>query len=357
MGSLAMLAFCVVGSGGPAALGSPRRTAASAPAGSAGAFSAVAAVPGSSDVWAVGYVGAGAANDSYFVGRLHNGHWQSVKAPRLGGRYGSLDVVTASSATSVWFGGARQPAHSIQELPAVWRWTGTKFVAAKLPPLFAGACRVDSISASSATNVWAVGSISTPADNSFVMLHYNGKAWSTVAFPEDNDLAPSAVSTSSANNAWATDGISLYHWNGILWTLDGAAPANVQLNGVATDSPTLAYAAGFNTTSDQPVIMRFNGKSWSTAVLAKNVPHEVEVSSITLHGSSAWAVGVREEQPYEPVILHSTGGVWSAQNSPGKNYVLEAISAGSATHASAVGYRYVGVGEETFFDYYNGRTW
>jgi hypothetical protein len=348
---------------GPVAVGAPHRAvlAVKRPVGTVGGLLGVTAVPHSADVWAVGANGGGLDNVRYFVARRAHGHWGRVKDPNLGGRYGSLSSVTAVSARNVWVAGARQQGHgSIQDLPAIWRWSGKKFVAAKLPKLFAGACTVSSISASSATNVWAVGSISLISTGSFVFLHYNGKRWSTVPFPELNDAAGVSVSTSSATNAWATDQTTLYHWNGKTWTSDGSAPAGAQLFGVATDSPKLAYAVGYNSTSFQLVIMRFNGTAWSDAQLTPSAKGKDELENVTMHGRSVWAAGVRlRGNGGHEVILHSNGGAWSIQQSLDKYVGINGISAQSSARAYAVGSvfdSHAGT-QYTYVDAYNGHSW
>jgi hypothetical protein len=244
---LVALVVGVVTAGSPVAAGAPRPAnvgIAKAPAATAGTFVSVAAVPHSTDVWAAGYVGS--SDDArFFVARRHHWHWQKVTAPKLGGRYASLTSVAAVSVKNVWLARNRQVAHSINQVPAIWRWSGKKFVAQKLPARFAGECAVESISASSATNVWSVGSVSPVTNSSIVMLHYNGKPWSTVPFPELNARGAVSVSTSSATNAWATDGTSLYHWDGKSWTTDGTPPTGAVFESVATDSAHLAYAVGY----------------------------------------------------------------------------------------------------------------
>jgi hypothetical protein len=188
------------------------------------------------------------------------------------------------------------------------------------------------------------------------MLHFNGKKWSIVNYPEYNDLNPIAVSTSSPTNAWATDGTNLFHWNGKVWVTDGTAPAGVQLNGVATDSSKLAYAVGFNTTTGKPVIMRFNGTTWSNAPLAPSAKHEDELEEVTMHGRSVWALGSHGSHP---VILHSNGGVWSIQQTLATTFRINGISAQSSSHAYAVGEYYSARagGNYTYVEYYNGHSW
>lgn len=339
------------------AASNPAGAAAKTPPSSVAVLSAVAAVPHSSELWTVGYSEAKSV-PRYFEARREHGRWTRVKAPKLGGSYAGINAVAASSSGSVWIGGNRQQAHSIQEYPAIWRWTGKTFAAQKMPALFAGGCDVTSISASSATNVWAAGSISPASNQSIEMLHFNGKKWSLVPYPETNDEPTVAVSTTSASNAFATDGTYLFHWNGTAWSTDGTAPADVQINDIAASSPSLAYAAGYNTTTGTRAILRFNGKTWSSVQFAKGTPRHVLLDAVTISGSAAWAIG---EHNYsggsKPVILHTSGGVWREQSSVASKFQLSDISAESSRSAYAVGYYDTAAGARTFFDLYNGHTW
>jgi hypothetical protein len=181
-------------------------------------------------------------------------------------------------------------------------------------------------------------------------LHWNGKSWSAIAAP----AAFSSVSTSSPNNAWAVSGYDMYHWNGKAWSEDGAAPVGVQLNAVTTDSPTHAYAVGIVTTTSlySPIIMRFNGSTWSRATLPKAVPH-LELWYVTTQGSSVWAVS----NGRGAVILHSSGGPWKIQALLPSSYFLSGISAESASRAYAAGGVPVNGYNKTFLDSYNGHSW
>jgi hypothetical protein len=334
---------------------------AKAPDGTAGLLSDVSAVPHSSDVWVLGNNGGTAeVNTKYYIARRHAGHWQKVKTPSLGGRYGSLYAVAAASARAVWIGGEKQQPHTIQELPAIWRLVGNKFVQSKLPEgIYVGATEVLSMSASSPTNVWAVGAIYPKGGSGQLTLHWNGKKWSVFPVPE----GLGSVSTSGPDNAWATasgGSPDLYHWNGKAWSADGTAPSGAGLNSVTTDSPALAYAIGFLTPQSggtRTVIMRYNGTTWSTAKLGKGTT-SVQAFSITMSGRSAWAVGAHYTASGNglPVILHTTGGTWTTQHPPGgKSFTLNAICAESSKHVYAVGYDHAT--GQTFFDAYNGHTW
>jgi len=365
IGSVAIAVLGVLVAGGSVARGAPAGMAARAkpPAASAGELTAVTAVPHSPDVWAVGSNGT-VDNARFFVGQRHQGHWRAVKAPALAGRYGSLTTVAAGSARTIWLGGAKQQKAGPQTMPAIWRLAGKKFVAQKLPALTDLSDSVRSISASSATNAWAVGGFYPGQTAAQVAFHWNGKKWSAVTVPSGYSQTLYDVSTSGPNNAWALRSdyalsqSTLVHWNGKAWTLSTAAPAGVTLTSVATSSAKLAYATGFSTTTGggyRSVLMMFNGTKWSTVQLAKSLGH-AELLAVTMHGTSAWVIGVTATRPE---ILHSAGGGWKAEDSPGKDYRLFAISAGSASRASAVGYYDVpgsGKPSKTFFESCSARS-
>jgi hypothetical protein len=145
------------------------------PAGTSnGAFLGIAAVPHSTDVWTMGTIDNGVIGTP-FEARRHRGHWQRFNGPKVG-NFGEVNAITAGSSKAVWLAGAR-PHHGSNVLPAIWRRSGKKFVVAKIPKLRSGGFAITSISASSATNAWAVGMMLRPGSNNEVALHWNGKTW------------------------------------------------------------------------------------------------------------------------------------------------------------------------------------
>jgi len=316
----------------------------------------IAAVPHSTDLWAVGRASS-SVGFHFLVGHLHHGHWRPAKLPTLGGPYAQVNVVAAGSAGTVWLGGGRQ-AQGIQNDPTIWRLSGRKFKAMKLPKMQVCDCDITSISASSATNAWAVGSIDTVNGTTFtnVALQWNGKKWSAVSNPADIDF--SAVSTSAPNNAWALGssdyaGQSLQHWNGSVWAQDGTIPTGVSLFGIATSSPKLAYAVGEGpprptTGKMPPVVLTFNGVKWSSVSLGKHVL-AAPLTSVSMHGKSVWVTGYRQ-------AFHSTGGSWHKQVL-GKHYTLDAVAALSASHAYAGGSVANTTSYRSFLEAYSGRSW
>lgn len=222
-------------------------------------------------------------------------------------------------------------------------------MAQKLPKLQSGAYQISAIAASSATNAWAVGSIQSASDP-YVSLHWNGKKWSAVDNPND-DQDINAVGTSAPGNAWMTNGGALYHWDGHALTSDGSAPSGDALFGIATSSPKVAYAVGESGTLTgiyRPLILRFNGTAWTKVSAGKHLPQGT-LLSVTMHGKSVWAAGGR-------VALHSTGGAWRKQVL-GKDYALASVSAASAHRAYAVGNWHTPLKVKSYFEVSNGHAW
>jgi hypothetical protein len=306
-------------------------------------YNAVTAVPGSSDAYVIQASGFGAANDRFSVMRYHHGHLQKFWSPKLGGRYGHLDSITALSKKHVLAGAGAQIPHSIDQIVQIFRRKGHKFMQMKLPPRDTGSTGVGSISASALSNIWAVGGIYPQnASNGPQSLHFNGSHWSFVDTPPSvNYDGPYTVSTSSPKNAWTLrgDGNVLY-WNGISWTDVGPAPLPGDTAGhIATSSRSLVYV----TASDSRSIMKFNGKKW-VKTKVKGVPSTATISGLTLVGREAWATaGWRNKKNMEQsAILRTTGGAWKPQyktRGKGLNYI-QGISASSAKHAFALGSHY-----------------
>jgi hypothetical protein len=363
---------CVLAAGGLAsgpsaahAAPAPMSVAAKAPAGTAGQFTAVAAVPRSTDVWAIGSNGT-TDNAHFFVAHFHHGHWQRVKTPNLHGRCGSIDTIAVASAKSVWIGGATQvKCHTNQIVikPAIWRLKGNTFVAQKLPKLNNASGPVNSISASSVNNAWAVGEFYPGVPPAQVAFHWNGKKWSAVTVPSGYSQNLYDVSASGPDNAWALRSDFLaaqdvfVYWNGKVWTVGDPAPTGITLTSVTTSSAKLAYATGISSTGvGKSVILKFNGTKWSSLTLPKVAAH-AGLDAVSMRGKSAWAVG---DGSKGAVVVHSAGGAWKTEKSPAKNYQLVSVSAGSATRAYAVGYFDVagsGNPPRTFFDVRKGHSW
>ena len=108
------------------------------------------------------------------------------------------------------------------------------------------------VSASSATDAWAVGFTKTvgAAGRNPLAVHWNGSSWTIVPTPTLTGGAKSTlngVADLSASNAWAVgkgrNGAALAeHWNGSTWSVvpvpTPAGASSSQLGGISARSPS-----------------------------------------------------------------------------------------------------------------------
>src|SRR6185437_13740198 len=107
-------------------------------------------------------------------------------------------------------------------------WDGVGWTVSPVPGLGASTT-LTSISARSASDIWAVGSTDDGTGVQTVILHWTGSSWHRKLSPNPAGAAgsnvPSGVTATSAGNAWAVGTFSngtvgrtlILHWNGRTW--------------------------------------------------------------------------------------------------------------------------------------------
>jgi hypothetical protein len=192
------------------------------------------------DGWATGSFAKTSASRGQALALRWNGKaWSDAALPSLGKGGSALTAVIALSAQSAWAGGSSCPPSGCGPTPKtpvlMLRWNGSSWVKAVTPELPSNN-QVLGLAATSAGNVWAVGSYGR-SPGPFVrtlIMHWNGKSWSTVTSPNAHlSSAFDAVSAHSSTDAWAVgtscvsscnvvgavqlDTPLLAHWNGKTW--------------------------------------------------------------------------------------------------------------------------------------------
>ncbi|MEO8973437.1 MAG: hypothetical protein ABI406_17765 [Ktedonobacteraceae bacterium] len=199
----------------------------------------------------------------------------------------------------------------------------------------------------------------------------------------------SAVSATSANDAWAIGYFSnehlitqgggkalIEHWNGSAW---GAVESpktpldNSILSGVAAISPTDAWAVGLaysnSTNAQQTLIEHWDGTSWAI-VKDPSPTNGAQLSALTaLSATNIWAVGMYvnnlgQTLNARTLIEHWNGTAWTVVQSPnpgsGLNY-LTGIAAISANDIWAAGFssgdQTVQGMQATLIEHWNGTAW
>ncbi|MFL5735485.1 MAG: S-layer homology domain-containing protein [Chloroflexia bacterium] len=210
------------------------------------------------DVWAVGdYIRGTFQNATYqpLIEHWNGTQWSLVPAPDLGTR-GSLNGVSALSATDVWAVGSKG-SQTLAE-----HWDGTQWSVVPSPNIGSGPGELSAVTAVSAHDVWAVGSSGSYGNYRTLILHWDGNAWSVVPSPSpgtgNNQLG--GVAAVSANDVWAvgysqTNNVRhtlVLHWNGTVWRVASSPSPDTlenQLWGVAALSSNDLLAVGWSRTS------------------------------------------------------------------------------------------------------------
>jgi hypothetical protein len=306
--------------------------------------------------------------------RRSAGRWSTFAGPKVTSATQGCPVtaLAAGSAGAIWAGGVRGDQSAA--LPTIWRRTASGFIPEVLPKsvLAGDYFSIDSMSASSARNAWAVGNIQD-AYGKPLALHWNGRAWSAVSLPAGRrpiGISYSSVSTSGPNNAWAlesNDGepVQIVHWDGSSWSASRRVPAGMYIEAIATPSSTLAYAVGSIPVSEghrNSAALEYNGQHWTRMRFGDGAGH-VDLSAVATHGRAAWAIGTSDS--YRATVLHFTRGEWKVMLAlPAHNYGLGSIAVVASTNVVASGSRY-GTARAgtllrpayTFVTKYDGHAW
>lgn len=198
-------------------------------------------------------IGGSGPDDVWAVGRNVLQHfdgtaWISVTPPRADA---SLNSVTVLSPDDAWVGGTvpdRRSGYDRTAHPFLAHWDGTSWSRVGVPHPRTDA-RVASVSASSSSDVWAVGSAaaSTTERGGTFALHFDGTRWHRVKSPNRGaENALSGVVTASATEAWAVghrDGYTragsavwrtlIERWDGTRWEVV-ASPNDSDLDNYLT---------------------------------------------------------------------------------------------------------------------------
>jgi hypothetical protein len=321
----------------------------------AGTLNGVTAISGS-NAWAVGE-GLSAA---LLVLRWNGRSWTKVPAPSPGTLLNYLNGVSAVSAADVWAVGAYQDSRVAKTLTL--RWNGTRWT--RVPsPSFGGTgtsgSRLASVSATSATDAWAVGSYAKPGAGPMsqaLILHWNGRTWTKVPAPSPGTLSNSllGVTSVSASDAWAVGSYLvgsvakaqvkplLLHWNGASWA-QVAVPLPPKVNGsglvsVSADSPTDVWAVGeYNVvvggkpTPARPLALHWNGASWARVATPTPPAGTGALAAVTAVSTrNAWAVGMGGPADRNTLVLRWDGKSWTQVASPSPGSSGSNLSAVSA---------------------------
>jgi hypothetical protein len=298
--------------------------------------------------------------------------WTQVPSPNPGTE-ASLTAVSPVSPSDIWAVGEYFDGSTNRTLTVHWNgaaWT-------QVPsPIVSGTTNdsLTAVRATSATDVWAVGSYTNSNNVSqTLILHWNGAAWTLVKSPNPGgparDQELDSVAGVSAKNAWAVgfyyngsfDQSIILHWNGTSWKQQKSPDQGSRgtfLFGVRASSPSNAWAAGssYNGTADKTLIVHWNGSAWKQVTTpnpggsAQN--NDLSSIAVTPKGD-AWAAGeFATGTGMRTLVLHWDGSAWRREATPslGDSVIddsLTAIGASPDDSVWAVGNYYDGTADQT----------
>ncbi len=308
------------------------------------------------DVWAVGNVSnVGIISSARSPERLLRGHsrfpsrlshqqasqantliehfngfsWSVVPSPNTSLAVNTLSSVLAISASDVWVVGyARGTGTNALDVPLIEHFNGFSWsIVASPNPSGTTSNNLELLSASSASDIWAIGDISSANSSSgefeTLMEHFNGFSWSVVSSPVPtgsllNDV--DGLSVISPSDAWAVGwsvsaGSSksiaivqrtlIEHFNGFSWSIVASpnmSSVGNMLDGVAALGPNNVWAVGAWASSGlaspgagYTLVEHFNGTSWSL-MPSPSPPGTLDselnaIATVPFSSTQAWAVG------------------------------------------------------------------
>jgi hypothetical protein len=234
------------------------------------------------------------------------GSWQQIPgAPAV---HGWLNDVSASSATDAWAVG-QSGKRTLAE-----RWNGSAWRRVATPNPAGRRHKADvlyGVVAIAPDNAWAVGTYGSGPRP--LLLHWNGSAWRLQHVPRGARYASlSAITAVSAHDIWAV-GMTRHrltrtlHYDGARWRVVPAVNRGNQpmFVGVAAASSSDVWAVGY---SPATLVEHWNGHAWHLVAASRRGGREYGVAA--LPSGDAWAVG-DIPHPTTDVIDHWDGTAWT----------------------------------------------
>ncbi len=315
------------------------------------------------------------------VAKAQCGQWSVVPSPNVDTGDTALGAVAAASANDIWAVGNQVDANSGIAQNLIEHWNGTAWTIVASPNVGQFGNTLLGVAAISANKAWAVGyAIGKDHLAKTLIEQWNGQSWNVVSSPNPGNTYNllNSVTAVSANDAWAVGFAQsagqfqtlIEHWNGTKWqTVSSPNPgeSNNLLYGVNAVSASDIWAVGQyldEGPADQSLIEHWNGSSWHV------VSHSTTSTSSALFGVTAkagrvWAAGQigGVNAPTKPFSEQESNGQWNALTLPHVGTLdnqLLGVAAATSTDVWAVGH-YVDVtsgNDQTLIENSSdGKTW
>lgn len=363
----------VLSAGGAAWAHSPRSDAASIPAASVPRVLFAVAARSPANAWAVGTL----------IEHWNGRKWSIEPSPRTPGCTPYLFGVTAISPSDAWAAGKCINLNHLSSTALIEHWDGRRWVVRFNRRAGAGSySELLGITATSASNMWAVGDYETSTRTQSLVEHWNGRRWSIERSPNPstNPVILNAVSAVSRTDAWAvgyyetavppvTSLTLVEHWNGRKWVVQRSfSPGNAgnQFDSVVGLSASDAWAVGgYGYTSGSAsgastLAEHWDGHSWSVQSTADPGTTNGFFGVAASSPSNVWAVGNSVSgTTISTLTEHWKGSTWALTPSPSPGSgqdpkALEAVTVISRSDAWTVGF--FGDGH-TIIEHWGGGAW
>jgi hypothetical protein len=233
------------------------------------------AAPSAKQAWAVGAIVPRQTVTAWILAWQGHG-WRQVRSPSPAHSNDSeLLAVAARSARDAWAVGyalTRQGHSARRWVTLTEHWNGTKWTTVPSPDPSSGGCGDDRLFGvtDSRAGTWAVGT----ACHAPLVLQLKDGRWRQLPTPPAGTPAGLAsVTATSSTNAWAVGSAAgrtlILHWNGTTWALakspSPASATSAVLAGVSAVSRSVAFAVGqahYPHHAIKIVIERWAGTKW-----------------------------------------------------------------------------------------------
>jgi plastocyanin len=301
------------------------------------------------NVLAVGISQSNVSGDAATLGEQWDGaHWNLVPTASPGNE-ASLNDVHFVNSGDAWAVGETYTGTYWQSL--VERWTGAGFVRVASPNAHTSANSTNDLKdvGGAADDAWAVGS--TTAGLGLVrpfILHFDGSTWSKTAVPANpgsSDYSLAGVTRLTSSPAWAVgsffngsrDVPMVLRWNGTSWSVVSGVPkpgtGNARLVAVREFSSTNVWAVGFvvEAGGTHTLVMHYDGSSWKRVSSPNGFGSNSLEGIAGRTGHDIWAVGSADNTGQggleATLILHYDGHSWRQVSSPSPSAKFDSLSA------------------------------
>jgi hypothetical protein len=278
--------------------------------------------------------------------------WTRVASPNRGTVASALqDVVIVPGTSTAWAVGYSYDSNLAAYRTMTQRFNGTSWsIVSSVNASATGYSQLNKVDATSASNVWAIGSL---------VERYDGSKWIAMSSPAG--VAPRGLDVVSPSEVWiagyAGSAATLSQWKNGTWTTRYTQASTGRhltvFEAIAVDSSGQVWAVGWDRDYDAPgravssLVVHFDGTRWTREATPNPANRNTLMDVVALANGEVFAVGVAQDTSGggitpRSLMLRRQGGTWSSltvpQGEAGSQDQLLSVAAVSSTSVWSVGY-------------------